>query len=172
MRNRTSILILLLLSAVLLATCTSPAPAPPAESAAAPTPAAPAPESPVSINMEMVTFVDHAGHELWDVEKAGPKAAINWANVEHHATQLAAAGALVKMPGPGVNDREWVRSPGWSKWAQAMTDAGLAAQKAAQAKNRDALVTANGQLVESCEGCHKEFKPDLPSEGITHAHTH
>jgi cytochrome c556 len=60
----------------------------------------------------------------------------------------------------------------WQKWAQALSGAGMAAQKAAQEKNRDALVAANGQLVESCEGCHKEFKPSLPSEGITHTHDH
>jgi hypothetical protein len=34
------------------------------------------------------------------------------------------------------------------------------------------LVAANGQLVQSCEGCHKEFKPELPSEGVVHAHAH
>jgi hypothetical protein len=33
-------------------------------------------------------------------------------------------------------------------------------------------VAANGQVVESCEGCHKEFKPDLPTEGIVHTHDH
>ena len=40
------------------------------------------------------------------------------------------------------------------------------------AKNKDltALVTANGQLVEACVSCHKEFKPALPTEGILHTH--
>jgi cytochrome c556 len=129
-------------------------------------------ESPVSINAAMVALVDHAGHELWDVEKAGPKANIDWLNVDHHAIQLASAGALVTIAGTGVNDREWVNSPNWQKWARAMSDAAMAARKAAEGKNRDALVAANGQLVEACEGCHKEFKPDLPSEGLTHVHTH
>ena len=159
---------------LLVAACTTPPEqktepaAQPAESAAPPVASA----SPISINEEMVALVDHAGHELWDVEKAGPKANIDWANVEHHASQLVSAGVLIRTAGQGVNDRDWVGSPGWQKWAQAMSDAGMAARKAAQAKNRDALVAANGQVVESCEGCHKEFKPDLPSEGITHAHTH
>jgi cytochrome c556 len=165
----------LALAASLLTTCSAPAPqqAEPAQQAAESAPAPPAaPESPVSVNAEMVALVDHAAHELWDVEKAAPKAAIDWVNVEHHAIQLAAAGALVKTAGAGVNDRDWVRSPMWQKWAQAMSDAGMAARKAAQDTNRDALVAANGQLVDSCEGCHKEFKPDLPSEGITHTHGH
>ena len=53
-----------------------------------------------------------------------------------------------------------------------MSDAGMAALKAAQSKNQELLVAANGQLVDSCEGCHKQFKPALPTEGITHAHIH
>ncbi len=163
-----------LVGGLLLGACsTLPAEQPSSDqAAAAPAPAQPAPPSPVSINAEMVALVDHAGHELWEVEKAGPKATIDWANVEHHAIQLAAAGALLRAAGTGVNDRDWVSSPGWTTWAQAMSFAGLAARTAAQERNRKALVAANGRLVDACEGCHKEFKPDLPSEGITHVHTH
>jgi cytochrome c556 len=54
----------------------------------------------------------------------------------------------------------------------ALSNAGLAALKAAEAKNLEALVAANGQVVEACESCHKQFKPALPSEGITHTHAH
>ena len=53
-----------------------------------------------------------------------------------------------------------------------MSDAAVAALKAAEGKNLDALVAADGQLVDSCESCHKEFKPELPSEGIVHTHAH
>ena len=51
-----------------------------------------------------------------------------------------------------------------------MSDGGVAAIKASQVKDFQALVVANGQLVEACEGCHKRFKPALPSEGINHRH--
>jgi hypothetical protein len=30
--------------------------------------------------------------------------------------------------------------------------------------------TANGRIVDACEGCHKQFKPELPSEGVVHPH--
>jgi cytochrome c556 len=53
-----------------------------------------------------------------------------------------------------------------------MSDAGAAALKASQSKNFEALVAANSQLVDACEGCHKEFKPALPREGIKHKHAH
>jgi cytochrome c556 len=160
---------------MLLVSCTAPAPVE-QKPAAQPAPAAPSPplRSPVSINAEMVTIVDHAGHQLWDVERPGnaPKTDAAWANLEEHATQLAAAGALVSLPGTGVNDSVWTDSAGWQKWSRALSDAGVAALKASQDKNMDALVAANGRLVEACEGCHKEFKPQLPSEGIVHAHAH
>jgi cytochrome c' len=155
----------------LLAACN--APQAPQETAPPTTPTAAAtPESPVSINAEMVALVDHAGHELWSAEKTAPKTEADWANLEHHAVQLAASGALVSVAGTGARDREWVQSANWQKWSRAMSNAGMAAHKAAQNKNLNALVAANGQLVEACEGCHKEFKPDLPSEGITHVHAH
>jgi hypothetical protein len=143
-----------------------PAPAPPAASAP------PAVMSPVSINAEMVSVIDHAGHELWSAERKAPKTDADWENLAEHATQLASAGALVRVAGTGTNDTMWVASPDWQKWSRALSDAGLAALKATEGKKLDALVAANGQLVESCEGCHKQFKPSLPSEGITHAHMH
>jgi hypothetical protein len=154
--------------------CGTPAPV---EQQAPPQPAAaalPAVTSPVSINASMVSIVDHAGHQLWNVEQEGnkPKTRAHWENLAEHATQLAAAGALVRVPGTGVQDMTWVATPGWQKWSRAMSDAALAALKATEGENFEALVAANGQLVESCEGCHKEFKPELPSEGIVHAHAH
>jgi hypothetical protein len=122
----------------------------------------------------MVSLVDHAGHALWDAEQEGkrPKTDDDWENIAEHATQLAAAGRLIALPGTGVNDVTWIQQANWQKWARAVSDAGMAALKASEARNMDALVAANGQLVESCEGCHKEFKPALTSEGIYHKHQH
>ena len=86
--------------------------------------------------------------------------------------KFAAAGALIRLEGTGPNDRTFVQQPEWQKFANAVSNAGLAALKATDTKSQEALVTANGQLVDACEGCHKRFKPALPSEGITHAHVH
>jgi hypothetical protein len=160
---------------VCLAGCSAPAdkpqPSPPVASASA---SAPAVLSPVSINAEMVRIVDHASHQLWNTEKAGmaPKTDADWENIVEHATQVAAAGALIRLEGTGPNDRTFVQQPEWQNFATALSTAGLAALKAAETKNQQALVAANGQLVEACEGCHKKFKPALPSEGITHTHVH
>jgi hypothetical protein len=163
------------LGACLAAGCNAPVDKPPpSPQAAAPTAGAPPVESPVSINAEMVRVVDHAAHQLWNAEKEGlaPKTDADWQNIVEHATQIAAAGALIRLEGTGPNDRTFVQQPEWHKFANAVSNAGLAALRATETKSQEALVTANGQLVEACEGCHKRFKPALPSEGITHAHVH
>ena len=138
-----------------------------------PADSAPAVVSPVSINAEMVRVVDHAAHELWNAEKSDATLTdAQWENIVEHATQISAAGALIQLERTGPNDLTFVRERDWHKFATAVSIAGLAALKAGETRNKEALVIANGQLVETCEGCHKQFKPSLPSEGITHSHAH
>ena len=161
------------LVACLAAGCSTRAePPPPSVPVASAFASAPTVLSPVSINAEMVRIVDHAGHQLWNAEKPdmAPKTDADWENIVEHATQIAAAGALIRLEGTGPNDRTFVQNPDWQKFAMAVSTAGLAALKAGETKNQEALVAANGQLVEACENCHKRFKPALPSEGITHSH--
>ena len=162
----------LFLGLVALLGCNSPAAKPPLQEERATT--AGRLQSPVSINAEMVRVVDHAAHELWSVEREGmaPKTDADWENVVEHATQVAAAGALIRLEGTGPNDRTFVQQPEWQKFAGDVSTAGLSALHAAEAKDLQALVTANGQLVEACEGCHKRYKPAIPSEGILHTHVH
>lgn len=159
-------------SALLWAGCSSGSqpPAPPAQPVLTSPPSGP----PVSINAEMVSVVDHAGHGLWDVEREGkePKTQGDWEIVAEHAIQMAAAGTLITLPGTGPNDLTLTQQPDWKKWSHAMSDAGMAAFKATENKDMKALVEANSQLAEVCEGCHKQYKPVLPSEGIAHQHMH
>jgi hypothetical protein len=162
---------------LLLVGCTSGG-QPPAQPAQAAQPAVtytPPPSGPpVSINAQMVSIVDQAGHALWDVEKAGraPKTSADWEMVAEHAIQIAAAGTLITLPGTGPNDLTMTQQADWKKWARAMSDAGMAAFRASEKNDFKALVAANGQLVETCESCHKQYKPTLPSEGIAHQHMH
>ena len=136
--------------------------------------AAPKPPVPpaVSVNALMVAMVDHNGHVLWDAEKEGkaPKNDSDWQEIEHAAIQLAGSGTLIALGGTGPADAGWANLPDWKKYSQTLTDAAVVARAAAQAKNFEALVKANGQLVDSCEQCHKAFKPNLPTEGILHPH--
>jgi cytochrome c556 len=122
----------------------------------------------------MVGLVDHAAHNLWDVEQDGraPKTDADWETVAEHAIQVAAAGPAISSGGTGATDGVWADSASWRNYAQQMSAAGVAALDAARARNLEAVVKANSALVQSCEACHKEFKPELPSEGILHGHAH
>ena len=76
----------------------------------------------------MVWVVDHAAHQLWNAEKEGmaPKTDADWESIVEHGTQLAAAGALIRLPGTGPSDRTFVQQPDWQKFGAAMSDAGTA----------------------------------------------
>ena len=84
--------------------------------------------------------------------------------------QLLSAATVITVGGTGPNDTVWINTPSWRGHAKKLADAAADAMAAGQNKKFEALVAANGRIVDACEGCHKEFKPSLPSEGITHRH--
>lgn len=126
-----------------------------------------------SINAMMVGAVDHAAHHIWDLGRDGmaPETDQDWDEVWHAAVQLIAASTAITTDGTtGPMDAEWVSDPGWRTWAQALMDAGVMAYDAARERDLDAVLRAGDPLVMACEGCHQQFKPDLPTEGIVHPH--
>ncbi len=154
-----------LASALLLAACNqAPEAAKPAAAASAT--AAPAIKPAISFNVLMVKFVDQAADSVWTAAVEPPKTDADWEQVEYHATQLAVTGTLLRVGGTGPKDMEWTTSPGWASFTDKMTDGALAAVQAAKAKDVAALQKAGDDIVLNCEGCHREFKLDLPTEGL------
>lgn len=159
-------LILTLMAGAALSACNKPTnTVPPTVTSAV---AAPAPKPEFSVNEMMVMIVDQPGELLWDVEKPGkaPKSDEDWYQLETHAMEVATAGTLLQLGGTGPADADWAAKPGWQAASQALTRAGQTARAAAQKKDLPAVISANGQIVEACEACHKEFKPDLPTSGL------
>ncbi len=125
----------------------------------------------VSINEVMVAQIDHAAHFIW--EAANPENAvsdIDWMEVEHHAVQLLSSRSAMTMGGAGVNDSMWVVQRSWRGFVDQMNTASLQAMAAAKARNLTELGLAGDRLVESCEGCHRQYKPSVPTEGLMHPH--
>lgn len=152
---------------VLVAACDStPEPATNEETSTTPasTPVTPA----VSINALMVSSIDHAAHEIWDAAAEPPKTEQEWQELDYHAIQLAALGTMITVGGTGPADAGWVGLPDWQRYSQQMTDAGVAARRAAEAKDVAAISSVGDTLVMVCENCHEQFKPDSPTEGLTH----
>jgi len=115
----------------------------------------------VSVNDLMVGLVGYAANELWSVEQEGraPKTDEDWQKIKHHAIQLAASGTLTALGGTSQADRAWAMRPDWNKYAQQMTDVGLAALEAARRKDLDAVITVNEQIGDVCERCHRAIMP-------------
>jgi hypothetical protein len=123
----------------------------------------------ISINALMVAMVDDVAHDIWEGgNKGGALTGQEWRIIEEHAYQLQAAATLVSLGGTGQADRGWVTSPAWQDWAGKLRDAGLTVRRAVDNKNQMALRSAGDALVGVCEGCHQQFKPALPTEGILH----
>lgn len=124
---------------------------------------------PISINSVMVSLVDQAAHEIWDGGNQDRDLTDReWLLIEQHALQLAAAGSVISLGGTGPADHGWMLSPAWQDWSHRMSALALEAKAAVDAKSKVALRDAGDKLVDTCESCHKIFKPDVPSEGIMH----
>jgi cytochrome c556 len=51
-----------------------------------------------------------------------------------------------------------------------MNAASVQALNAARDENLTALGSAGDKSVESCEGCHRQYKLSTPAEGMMHSH--
>jgi hypothetical protein len=123
----------------------------------------------ISINQLMVEMVDDVAHNIWDGgNKTTPLTNEEWQVVQEHGTQLQAAATLISMGGSGPMDHNWAGATNWQDYARQLKDVGAAAKTAAASKDKMALWKAGDQMVTVCEGCHRQFKPDLPTEGRLH----
>ena len=154
-----------------LAACQQEADAP-ADDAATEAAKAELATAPFSVNRQMVSLIDNESHVLWGAEQEGaaPQSEADWNTIEDHALQIVAAGYLLARGGTGPEDAQWSVQPEWQRETKAMIDAAMAAATAAESKNMENLLTANGRLVDSCLACHEVFKPEIPTEGRTHQH--
>ena len=118
----------------------------------------------VSVNALMVSSIDHAAHVIWETESEPPATDDDWLELEYHAIQLT----MISLGGSGPADAGWARLPAWEQYAQEMTDIGVSVLQASRNKYVDGVIAAGDDLVDACENCHQEFKPELPTEGLVH----
>ncbi len=142
--------------------CAPPSDPPVADSS--PVPAEPA-RLPVSLNDVMAALVNHAADPIWIAAWHDPETDEEWRDLERHAYQLELAGALLEMPGTGPMDDEWASNPEWLRWARDLRSASELAVAAIEARDQSTISSAGDRIVEVCEGCHFEFKPDMPTGG-------
>jgi hypothetical protein len=83
-----------------------------------------------------------------------PRTEEEWDVVSASAVALAEAGNLL-MVGKRVVDEDR-----WPKLVQAMMDASLISMKAADSRDRDALLASGEALNDSCDNCHRTYNID------------
>ena len=123
----------------------------------------------MSINQVMVAVVDDAAHMIWEGGNTDkPLTKGQWQTVELHTYQLQAAATLVSLGGTGKSDANWTASPGFQQYVRKLRDMAITTRHAVDTKDQKALRADGDALVTICEGCHKQYKPDAPTEGIYH----
>lgn len=144
-----------LLPLVVLSSCSSPAPAPEM------------PPFQTTANMKdlMLNVIDPAADTVWEsvgtvIDETGthekfPSTQDEWDGVRAGAIQLAEAGNLLLIPARSGGSAEWIAE------ARALIDAANRAIKVIDAKDKDALFTAGGDIYDVCTNCHKQFAIQL-----------
>ena len=80
-----------------------------------------------------------------------PTDAQHWTHVRHEALALAESANLLLIAGRAPD------ADGWTRFAVAQRDAAVAAMKAADARDADALSNASDALYETCSNCHDRY---------------
>ena len=85
------------------------------------------------------------------IEEIAPKTDEEWAKVGSAAAAVVESGNLMLMGGRAIDKGDWV------KMTHDMMEQGKAAMKAAEAKDKDKIVEAGGELNTTCDNCHARY---------------
>jgi hypothetical protein len=138
------------IAGLLLAAVTVMGQAPAAQ--APPTPPAPRPIG--TMSELMVNIVYPSSDAIFYISTRTPETPGEWLELQTNAMMLGEAANLLMMPGRARDDKKWMED------AKLLHDVGLAAFRAAKAKNVEALTALNEQLEVSCVQCHQDYRPN------------
>jgi hypothetical protein len=85
------------------------------------------------------------------VEEIAPQNDEEWAKVGSAAAAVVESGNLMLMGNRAIDRGDWV------KMTRDMMDQGQKAMKAADAKDKDGIVAAGGDLNTTCDNCHARY---------------
>ena len=121
---------------------------------------------PISTNEVMASLINHSADPIWIAAWRNPGTEREWRELEHLARQLQVGGALLTIPGTGPIDQMWAGRREWQSYAMALSESAGRAVNAARSKDVELIQRAGDEIVKLCEGCHADFKPDLPTMNI------
>jgi hypothetical protein len=90
-----------------------------------------------------------------------------WQAVENAGIAMAEAANLLTIPGRVcANGRPVpVQNADWPKFVEGLRAAGMAAYKAAQSKNQDAILDAADKVSTACSDCHDVYREKTDAQG-------
>lgn len=121
---------------------------------------------PISINEVMASLINHSADPIWVAAWRNPQTEEDWRELEHLARQLQVGGALLSIPGTGPVDELWTSRAPWREFANKLSASAGRAVNAARSRDVELIERAGDEIVDICESCHMEFKPDLPTMNI------
>ena len=126
----------------------------------------------ISVNEIMVGQIDHAAHSILELtmDSSQQMTIGAWQELEHYAIQLQSSTSAITMGGSGVNDAMWVAQSGWRNFARQLNGAAVQALEAARQQELPAMLNAGDKIRASCDGCHQQYKPEIPTEGFYRIH--
>jgi hypothetical protein len=93
-----------------------------------------------------------------------PQTDADWEKVRKAAADLQNYGKLLQTDAYTKG-----RNPDWTKFSQAMVDAGKQAEQAAKDKNVDKVFEMSGTVYNVCSACHMAYPPPVPAASGTPA---
>ena len=110
-------------------------------------------QAPVTMKQLMLDLIHPAANDiLLSINRGGPQNDAEWATARRAAITVASDPLSARGP---RNQEDWAKS------AKMLSDAGMAAYKAAQAKDAKALAAVAQSIDQSCTACHQQFRPNV-----------
>jgi hypothetical protein len=102
----------------------------------------------------MVDIIYPTSNDIFYIVRKPPSNDSEWEAIQRSALTLAESANLLLMPGRARDQNKWMAD------SRLLLDAGNLAFKAAKAKDFDAIVALNEQLVTACTTCHRDYRPN------------
>lgn len=102
----------------------------------------------------MAKIIYPASDAIFYVTTRTPSTEAEWNTLQGQALMVAESAKLLMMPAHLRDEERWLTD------AKLMRDAGLAAFRAAKAKDVKALDELNEPLYQSCVTCHLHYRPN------------
>jgi len=90
-----------------------------------------------------------------------------WQAIENSGLAIAEAANLLTIRGRVCANGKPVpvQNADWQQFVKGLRDAGMAAYKAGQSKNTDAIVDVSDTLTTACMNCHEVYREKTPAQG-------